>query len=407
MSNYNFENINYDNSLFYPRDTVNYLIKGTQQSTTNAWKGEFPAGVSSYSDGLTINYYLPQNSNQNAVTLNLSNSGAKPVYLGDSNSQVTNQFSKGSVIRLTYLENIDNGDGTFGGWKVSAYVPGEGITRIDSGDGLTGGPITTATGTGTLKANLNSYIKLQNDSSIVEEQQGRIYSVQLDKSNHLAVNVPWIDSADNIKDDGIQGRIVNHFAICNTSANTAAKTATISTGTVTLENGLRVIVYFTNQNTAAQPTLNINNLGVTPIYYNKNRIGSTNNLETIGLLSGAIELIYYNGVWNIVGNNRIFEIEFTADDIDGTRIRVNRSYSEIQSAINRRDNIMCKYSVVNSSDTFISMNYIADYPSNRILFTSPVLSSGYSLMIIYSSNNLITVNRINTSRVEVVDWTTN
>ena len=407
MANYNFENINYDNSLFYPRDTVNYLIKGTQQSTTNAWKGEFPAGVSSYSDGLTINYYLPQNSNQNAVTLNLSNSGAKPVYLGDSNSQVTNQFSKGSVIRLTYLENIDNGDGTFGGWKVNAYVPGEGITRIDSGDGLTGGPITTTTGTGTLKANLNSYTKLQNDSSIVEEQQGRIYSVQLDKSNHLAVNVPWTDSVDNIKDDGIQGKTVNHFAVCNTASEIQNKTATISTGTITqLENGLRVIIYFNNTNTASEPKLNLNNLGDKYIYYNKNVIG-LNNLETKGLLSGAIELIYYNGVWNIVGNNRIFEIEFTADDIDGTRIQVNRYYSEIQAAINRRDNIMCKYSVVTSSDTFISMNYIADYPSNRILFISPVLSSGYSLMIIYSSNNLITVNRIDTSRVEVVDWTTN
>ena len=185
MANYNFENINYDNSLFYPRDTVNYLIKGTQQSATNAWIGEFPPGIFSYEDGLTINYYLPQNSTQNAVTLNLSNSGAKKVFLGTSNAQVTNQFSQYSVIRLTYLDILDNGNG---GWKVSAYVPGEGITRIDSGDGLTGGPITTTTSTGTLKANLNSYIKLQNDSSIVEEQQGRIYSVQLDKSNHLAVN---------------------------------------------------------------------------------------------------------------------------------------------------------------------------------------------------------------------------
>ena len=404
MANYNFENINYDNSLFYPRDTVNYLIKGTQQSATNAWIGEFPPGIFSYEDGLTINYYLPQNSTQNAVTLNLSNSGAKKVFLGTSNAQVTNQFSQYSVIRLTYLDILDNGNG---GWKVSAYVPGEGITRIDSGDGLTGGPITTTTSTGTLKANLNSYIKLQNDSSIVEEQQGRIYSVQLDKSNHLAVNVPWTDSADNIKDDGIQGKIVNHFAVCSTTSATQKKTATISTGTITLENGLRVIIYFSDTNTASEPTLNLNNLGDTPIYYNKNRIGLTNNLETKGLLSGAVELIYYNNVWNIVGNNRIFEIEFTADDIDGIGIRVNKTYSEIQTAINRRDNIICKYSVIGSSDTFISMNYIADYPSNRILFTSPVLSSGYSLMIIYSSNNLIAVNRINTSRVEVVDWTTN
>ena len=405
MANYNFENINYDNSLFYPRDTVNYLIKGTQQSTTNAWIGEFPPGIFSYEDGLTINYYLPQNSNQNVVTLNLSNSGAKPVYLGDSNAQVTNQFSRDSVIRLTYLNILDNGNG---GWKVSAYVPGEGITRIDSGDGLTGGPITTATGTGTLKANLNSYTKLQNDSSIVEEQQGRIYSVQLDKSNHLAVNVPWTDSVDNIKDDGIQGKTINHFAVCNTASEIQNKTATISTGTITqLENGLRVIIYFNNTNTASEPKLNLNNLGDKYIYYNKNRIGSTNNLETKGLLSGAIELIYYNNVWNIVGNNRIFEIEFTADDIDGIGIEVNKSYSEIQAAINRRDNIICKYSIIDSVDTFISMNYIADYPSNRILFTSPILPSGYSLMIIYFSNNLITVNRIDTSRVEVVDWTTN
>ena len=70
----------------------------------------------------------------------------------------------------------------------NSYVTSSGVTQVSSGDGLTGGPITT---TGTLKANLRSFTKLTNDSAAATETSGRIYPVVLDKSGYLSVNVPW------------------------------------------------------------------------------------------------------------------------------------------------------------------------------------------------------------------------
>ena len=77
-----------------------------------------------------------------------------------------------------------NSDGTF-----EVAPSGEGsVTSVGSGEGLTGGPITS---TGTLKANLKSFTKLTNDSSAATEVAGRIYPIVLDASGYLAVNVPW------------------------------------------------------------------------------------------------------------------------------------------------------------------------------------------------------------------------
>lgn len=69
------------------------------------------------------------------------------------------------------------------------------VTSVGSGDGLTGGAITT---TGTLKTNLRSYTKLTNDSSAATETANRVYPVALDKSGYLSVNVPWTDSGASI-----------------------------------------------------------------------------------------------------------------------------------------------------------------------------------------------------------------
>ena len=58
---------------------------------------------------------------------------------------------------------------------------------------------------------------------------------------------------------------------CSTAAGTAAKVLTSSAGSTTLSNGLVIYVKFSNDNTAANPTLNVDGTGAKPIYF-----GSTN-----------------------------------------------------------------------------------------------------------------------------------
>ena len=59
------------------------------------------------------------------------------------------------------------------------------------------------------------------------------------------------------------------YASCDTAAATAAKTATISNisnPSFSLFNGMTIHVRFANENTAANPTLNVNNTGAKTLY---------------------------------------------------------------------------------------------------------------------------------------------
>ena len=103
----------------------------------------------------------------------------------------------------------------------------------------------------------------------------------------------------SITEDGITGSIVNRLASCSTSASTAAKTASITSGTFSLEAGVRVAVNFVNANTADSPTLEINSTSAKNIFHNGAQITSGANK---GLLAGICDFIYDGIQWNLVGN---------------------------------------------------------------------------------------------------------
>lgn len=304
MANYNFNDISYDSNLYFPRDPTSYLVKGMQASTTNSWIGNLPDGIDNYSDGLTIDYFLPYAGNGSNVTLNLSSKGEVPVYLGNSTTQVTTQYPQYSVIRLTYIitPGLNSGNGA---WKASAYYDtnaGGTVTSITGTVGLTG----TVTTSGNIKAKLRSEALLTNAAAAAVETTDRVYPVALDKDGYLAVNVPWTNINNNyitthqtIKQDGVTGATGTHYGACTTAAGTSAKTASILNGTIALETGLRVIIKFANANTASNPTLNVNGTGAKNIFFNGTQI-TTN--DTKALLSGAIEFVYDGSAWLLVGN---------------------------------------------------------------------------------------------------------
>ena len=62
-----------------------------------------------------------------------------------------------------------------------------------------------------------------------------------------------------------------HYATCSTAASTTAKVATVQNGTFTLDTGVKVSVKFTNANSKASATLNVNSTGAKAIRWrNKN-----------------------------------------------------------------------------------------------------------------------------------------
>ena len=100
--------------------SASHYVKGTQSSSTNAWTGALPDGVTAYADGLSIDYFLPYAGTSSGATLNLGSKGAKPVYLGNSTTQVTTHYPQYSVIHLTYIVNSSLNSGN-GCWKATGY----------------------------------------------------------------------------------------------------------------------------------------------------------------------------------------------------------------------------------------------------------------------------------------------
>lgn len=84
-----------------------------------------------------------------------------------------------------------------------------------------------------------------------------------------------------------------YYGKCSTAAGTAAKTVTVDSNFI-LKEGVTVIIYFTNSNTASSPTLNVNSKGAKPIYcYGTTKVGTTTT--TTGWIAGAVQMFTYNG----------------------------------------------------------------------------------------------------------------
>ena len=93
----------------------------------------------------------------------------------------------------------------------------------------------------------------------------------------------------------LEGSAVVHYTTCSTAAATAAKTAALSG--FKLGTGAFVIVKFSVTNTAASPTLNVNNTGAKAIRYKNVAISAGY------LAANKIYCFVYDGTyWQLVGD---------------------------------------------------------------------------------------------------------
>jgi len=84
------------------------------------------------------------------------------------------------------------------------------------------------------------------------------------------------------------------YGTCTTAAGTAAKTVTCSG--FTLASGKSIIITFSNGNTAASPTLNVNSTGAVAVYRGSSAISAE------VLAAGAHEFVYDGSHYQYVGS---------------------------------------------------------------------------------------------------------
>ena len=83
------------------------------------------------------------------------------------------------------------------------------------------------------------------------------------------------------------------YGVCDTAADVLDKVVTVE-GNFVLKTGVVVIVKFTNANSIAAPTLNVNGTGAKPMY----RYGTTTmstGTTTTGWIAGAVQMFTYDG----------------------------------------------------------------------------------------------------------------
>lgn len=86
------------------------------------------------------------------------------------------------------------------------------------------------------------------------------------------------------------------YGTCGTAAGTAAKVVSDCANFLSLETGARITIKFTNANTAANPTLNVNSKGAKSIYHSGAAVTSTNSWYA----GQVIDFVYDGTYWQII-----------------------------------------------------------------------------------------------------------
>lgn len=120
------------------------------------------------------------------------------------------------------------------------------------------------------------------------------------------------------------------YATCSTAQTTAAKVATLSSGSMKLKKGVSVSVKFTYANTAASPTLNVNSTGAKAIY--------TNGVRYAYWSANSTVVFTYDGTYWQVASTPVYANTATVGNsssknvyIDGTSVNVRNGTTKLAS----------------------------------------------------------------------------
>lgn len=120
---------------------------------------------------------------------------------------------------------------------------------------------------------------------------------------------------------GADGKML--YATSSTAESTAAKVATLSSGTLTLAAGVSVSVKFTYGNTAASPTLNISDTGAKAIY--------TQGVRYAYWQAGATVVLTYDGSAWRVASEPVYANTVTVGNASGRNLYIDSDSVDIRS----------------------------------------------------------------------------
>lgn len=235
--------------------------------------------MAKYLDREGLNYFWGKIKDFFKIT---TTNNVTTIHMGNNNVVPVTTITAGTGLNTTSNDTTTDG-GTIGNGTSNSgtlYLTKTGVTPGSYGPSTNATPSAGSTFT---------------VPQLTVDKQGRITAAS-DKT----VTVP---SAQTITQDGLTGATINRYGSCSTAAGTAAKTVSVTNGTVPTLNasaaGLKVTVKFNNANTANNPTLNVDSKGAKNIFHNGSQITTGENKA---LLAGVCDFIFDGTQWHLVGN---------------------------------------------------------------------------------------------------------
>ena len=200
----------------------------------------------------------------------------------------------------TVKTRIQNKHDVEANWSTS-FVPLAGELIIYDPDGTYSYPrFKIGDGTKSL-GSLQFLHTLKTGGDITVNSSTGVVTVNDDSHNHVISNVDGlqiklgeIDASLAALDasKATNGHTHSYYTVCDTAADVAAKTVTVDGFELT--PGAMLIIKFTNANSIAEPTLDVNGTGAKPMY----RYGTTTlstGTTTTGWVAGAVQWFTYDG----------------------------------------------------------------------------------------------------------------
>nr|MCR5606584.1 hypothetical protein [Treponema sp.] len=203
---------------------------------------------------------------------------------------------------------------------------------------------------------------------------------KIERENLSPVDIiPLTDVSSNVdKKIEIKDLIAETVGMCSTSADTALKEVTITNGSgiFSLTVGAKILVTFTNANTATNPTLNVNNTSAAAISWH----GKT---DRISWDSGSIlEFVYTGSVWECVSLS-------PSDEVITENSKNNITSGAVYTALNEKVDKIAGKSL--SDENFTSeektkLSSLSNYDDSTL---STQVASNTSAITILNSNNTV------------------
>ena len=146
--------------------------------------------------------------------------------------------------------------------------------------------------------------------------QGSTYICKQTSTGNAPTNTTyWQIMAQGTESASVAG---NYYGTCSTGASTSAKIVSIpATENFVLQVGDIIGIKFDNTNTANNPSLNVNNSGAKPIYYNNSAV-STSNLWASGEANRVTIFMYDGTNWIWIGHDVDIDTDTLSDLKDTT-----------------------------------------------------------------------------------------